>query len=49
VAAAFDCLKPDGKGILRTVYALDTQGKVIFAERGQADYNQIMELIESKK
>ena len=44
---AFDCHKLLGKGVARTVYALDPEGKVIFAERGQASYEAIMETIKS--
>ena len=33
-AKAYRALKPDGKGILRTVYLIGTDGKVAFAQRG---------------
>lgn len=41
--------KESGKGVLRTVYALNPDGEVIFAERGMADYNDIIALIKSDK
>lgn len=47
--AAFKCLKDTGKGVQRTVYAADPEGKVIFAERGQADYKTIMDVIKNTK
>ncbi len=49
VVKAYDCLKPTGKGVLRTVYALDPSGKVIFAERGHADLNKVLATIEQHK
>lgn len=33
-AAAYQALKPDGKGIQRTVYLIGTDGKILFAQRG---------------
>ena len=33
-AAAYHALKPDGKGIVRTVYLVGRDGKVRFAQRG---------------
>jgi peroxiredoxin len=41
--------KTVGKGALRTVYALDPDGRVIFAERGHADYKEILKIIESNR
>ncbi|UCG62864.1 MAG: peroxiredoxin family protein [Candidatus Zixiibacteriota bacterium] len=46
VLAAYNSQKAGGKGVLRTVYAVDPQGKVIFAERGQASYDDILAVIE---
>ena len=34
IAAADHALKEDGKGIQRTVYLVDTDGKILFAQRG---------------
>lgn len=42
----FYAVKDDGKGVWRTVYAVDPKGKIIFAERGQASYQTIMEVIK---
>jgi peroxiredoxin Q/BCP len=33
-AKAYHALKPDGRGILRTVYLIGTDGKILFAQRG---------------
>jgi len=33
-ARAYRCLKPDGKGIVRTVYLIGRDGKVRFGKRG---------------
>lgn len=33
-AKAFRVLKEDGKGIQRTVYLVDTDGKILFAQQG---------------
>ena len=33
-ARSFKALKPDGKGILRTVYLIGTDGRILFAQRG---------------
>jgi peroxiredoxin len=45
-AARYKCRKsPDG-GVLRTVYALDPDGRVVFAERGHADLNKVKEAIK---
>ena len=33
-AGAYRALKPDGKGIVRTVYLIGRDGKVLFAQRG---------------
>jgi peroxiredoxin Q/BCP len=34
VADAYGALKPDGKGIIRSVVLIGRDGKVLFAERG---------------
>ena len=49
VLASYKSQKPTGKGVLRTVYALDPDGRVIFAERGQASYDDILKNIKSHK
>ncbi len=46
VLAAFRSQKPAGKGVLRTVYAFSPDGKIIFGERGQASYDEIIEVIK---
>ena len=34
VARAYQCLKPDGRGVVRTVYLIGRYGKVLFGKRG---------------
>ncbi len=34
IAGAYHALKPDGKGIQRTVYLIGQDGRVLFGERG---------------
>lgn len=47
VLVQFKSQKPEGKGTLRTVYALDQDGKVIYAERGMGNYEDIMNMIKA--
>lgn len=47
VLAMYKSQKPEGKGVIRTVYALDPAGRVIFAERGQASFDAVIEKIKS--
>ena len=42
VSAAYHALKPDGKGILRTVYLIGTDGTVQFAQRGAPPSDAIL-------
>jgi len=42
VLVKYKSQKPEGKGVLRTVYAINKEGKVVFAERGQASYEDIL-------
>lgn len=42
VARAYHALKPDGKGILRTVYLIGTDRKVRFAQRGAPPSDAIL-------
>lgn len=41
----YGCLKEDGKGVERTVYAIGPDGSIVFAERGQASYEDVMTAI----
>ncbi len=41
-ATAYHALKPDGKGILRTVYLIGRDGKILFAERGAPSVDAIL-------
>ena len=34
IAGAYHALKPDGKGIQRTVYLIGRDGRILFGERG---------------
>ena len=47
IIAAYKSQKPEGNGVVRTVYAIDPNGQIIFAERGMADYKEIMEVIKT--
>ncbi len=42
VAAAYRVLKPDGKGVQRTVYLIGTDGRVVFAKRGAPGADEIL-------
>ena len=41
-ARAFRALKPDGKGILRTVYLIGTDGRILFGQRGAPPADAIL-------
>jgi peroxiredoxin Q/BCP len=41
-ARAYRALKPDGKGILRTVYLIGTDGRIKFAQRGAPEADTIL-------
>ncbi len=49
IARAFEAKYPILSLVRRTVYALDPDGTVIFAERGHADLNDVMEAITDRK
>jgi peroxiredoxin Q/BCP len=42
VARAYRVLKPDGRGILRTVYLVGTDGRIRFAQRGAPPVDTIL-------
>jgi len=42
IAAAYNALKEDGKGIQRTVYVIDRDGTVRFAQRGAPPVEDII-------
>ncbi len=48
-AGAYKCQKSTGKGVIRALYALGPDGKVIFAERGHADLKSVLALIKSRR
>ena len=41
-ARIYKALKPDGKGIQRTVYLIGTDGRVLFAQRGAPPADAIL-------
>lgn len=41
-ARSYRALKPDGKGIQRTVYLIGTDGRVLFAQRGAPPADAIL-------
>lgn len=47
VTRAFGCRVPIVGLVRRTVYALNPKGRVIFAERGQADLKKVLETIRT--
>lgn len=42
LAAAYRALKPDGRGIQRTVYGIRSDGTIVFAARGAPLSNDIV-------
>lgn len=42
VAKAYHALKPDGKGIVRTVYLIGADGRILFAQRGAPPQDAIL-------
>ena len=41
-ARAYRALKPDGRGILRTVYLIGADGRILFAQRGMPAVEAIL-------
>ena len=41
-ARAYQALKPDGKGIVRTVYLVGRDGRVLFGKRGAPGANEVL-------
>ncbi len=41
-ARAYHALKPDGRGIVRTVYLIGMDGKILFAQRGAPPSDAIL-------
>jgi len=48
VCRAFQCRVPLLGLIRRTVYAIDPDGRIAFAERGQADLKKVLKLIKER-
>jgi peroxiredoxin Q/BCP len=46
ILASFKAQKEKGKGVMRTVYAIDKDGKVISAVRGMGDFKELQKLIK---
>jgi peroxiredoxin Q/BCP len=44
-ARAYLALKPDGKGILRTVYLIGRDGKVLFGKRGAPGASEVLAVL----
>ena len=44
-ARAYQALKPDGKGILRTVYLVGRNGKVLFGKRGAPPASEVLAVL----
>lgn len=45
VAKAYDSLKPDGDGILRTVFVVGKNGKIIYSKEGKPPWQLILNAI----
>ena len=45
VARAYQCLKPYGKGIVRTVYLIGRDGKVLFGKRGAPGAAEVLRVL----
>lgn len=41
-ARAYNALKPDGKGIVRTVYLIGRDGRVLFGKRGAPGAGEVL-------
>ncbi len=41
-ATSYAALKPDGKGILRTVYLIGRDGRILFGKRGAPGADEIL-------
>jgi peroxiredoxin Q/BCP len=41
-ARAYQALKPDGKGILRTVYLIGRDGRILFGKRGAPGATEVL-------
>jgi len=44
-ARAYQALKPDGKGILRTVYLVGRNGTVLFGKRGAPPAGEVLAVL----
>ena len=44
-ARDYHALKPDGKGILRTVYLIGRDGKVVFGKRGAPAASEVLAVL----
>ncbi len=49
VTKAYECRIPLIGIVKRTVYALDPVGRILFAERGQADLKKVLRAIKEKR
>jgi peroxiredoxin len=49
IVEKYKCTKSITGGVARTVYAINPESKFIFAERGMADYNDIMKVIKDSQ
>ena len=48
IASAYRALKPDGKGIQRTVYVVRMDGRVAFAQRGAPSVREIVGAVANR-
>jgi len=46
VLAQFKAQKEKGKGVIRTVYAIDKDGNIVSAKRGMGDFRELLKLFK---
>lgn len=46
IAKDYNALKDNAKGILRTVYIINKNGEIIFAERGMPSDDELLDAVE---
>lgn len=45
VSKAYGAMRPKGLMVIRSVYVIDPESRVFFAERGQSDFEKIVQMI----
>ena len=47
-ARAYQALKPDGKGVVRTVYLIGRDGRVLFGKRGAPGADEVLRALRGE-